>query len=119
MWRGFWIGLGGTAWTTLITELVPERILSRVFSFDSFGWHALMPVGFAVAAVVATVAPPTTIVAVGAALGFVLWFLPLASRASAPRPEPPTAPGPAGAWHAAAARWASPIIGPSVAPPAQ
>lgn len=78
IWRGFWIGLGGTAWTTLITELVPERVLSRVFSFDSFGWHALMPIGFAFAAAAAAVAPATSIVATGAVLGFVLWFLPLA-----------------------------------------
>jgi MFS family permease len=80
IWRGLWIGVGGTAWTTLITELVPEHILSRVFSFDSFGWHALMPVGFVLAAAAATVAPPSAIVAVGGAAGFVLWFLPLTSR---------------------------------------
>src|SRR5581483_9461778 len=30
VWRGFWIGLSLSAWTTLITELVPERLLSRV-----------------------------------------------------------------------------------------
>src|SRR3954451_13356506 len=27
-WRGFWIGIGVAAWLTLITELVPEHLLS-------------------------------------------------------------------------------------------
>ena len=80
VWRGFGIGLGASAWTTLLTELVPEHILSRVVSFDAFGSSALTPVGFALAAAAATVWPVTTIVAVGGALGFVLWFAPLASR---------------------------------------
>ena len=80
IWRGFGIGLGASAWTTLLTELVPEHLLSRVFSFDSFGSHALTPVGFALAAAAATVWPVTTIVAVGGVLGFVLWFAPLLSR---------------------------------------
>ena len=63
-----------------MTELVPEHLLSRVFSFDSFGSHALTPVGFALAAGAATIWPVTTIVAVGGALGFFLWFAPLISR---------------------------------------
>ena len=59
---------------------MPEHLLSRVFSFDSFGSHALTPVGFALAAGAATIWPVTTIVAVGGALGFFLWSAPLLSR---------------------------------------
>jgi MFS family permease len=80
IWRGVGIGLGASAWTTLLTELVPEHLLSRVVSFDAFGSSALTPVGFALAAAAATVWPVTTIVAVGGSLGFVLWFAPLLSR---------------------------------------
>ncbi|HEY8644388.1 MAG TPA: MFS transporter [Gaiellaceae bacterium] len=79
-WRGFWIGIGIAAWMTLITELVPDRLLSRVLSFDAFGSFALTPVGFVLAGVAATVVAPTTILAVGGALGAILWFMPLLWR---------------------------------------
>ncbi len=77
VWRGFWIGLSISAWTTLLTELVPERLLSRVFSFDFFGSLGLMPVGYVLAATVATAIAPTTILAVGGAVAAALWFVPL------------------------------------------
>ena len=77
-WRGVFIGVGIAAWTTLVTELVPEHLLSRVFSFDVFGSFALTPVGFALAGVAASVVAPTTLLAVGGALGALLWFVPLA-----------------------------------------
>jgi MFS family permease len=77
VWRGIWIGVGGAAWTTLVTELVPEHLLSRVFSFDLFGSFGLTPVGYAAAGAVATVVAPTTILAVGGVLGTCLWFVPL------------------------------------------
>lgn len=77
VWRGFWIGLGGASWTTLVTELVPEHLLSRVFSFDFFGSMGLTPVGFAVAGAIAAVVAPTTVLAIGGALGTLLWFVPL------------------------------------------
>lgn len=80
VWRGFWIGIGGAAWMTLITELVPEQLLSRVLSFDLFGSFALTPVGYVVAGAAATVVAPTTILAVGGALGMLLWFVPLTWR---------------------------------------
>ena len=48
-WRGLWIGIGIAAWLTLITELVPEHLLSRVMSFDFFGSLGLTPVGFVLA----------------------------------------------------------------------
>jgi hypothetical protein len=79
-WRGAWIGLGISAWLTLLNELVPEHLLSRVFSFDFFGSMGLTPVGFSLAAVAATVVPPTTILAVGGLLGASLWFVPLLWR---------------------------------------
>ena len=79
-WRGFWIGIGISAWMTLITELVPDHLLSRVWSFDMFGSFALTPVGFVLAGVAATVIAPTTILAVGGALGAILWFVPLLWR---------------------------------------
>jgi MFS family permease len=80
VWRGFWIGVGISAWMTLISELVPEHLLSRVLSFDFFGSLGLTPVGFVLAGVVASAVAPTTVLAVGGALGMVLWFVPLAWR---------------------------------------
>ena len=79
-WRGLWIGIGISAWLTLITELVPEHLLSRVMSIDFFGSTGLMPVGFVVAGLAATAIAPTTILAVGGALGAVLWLVPLTWR---------------------------------------
>ena len=80
VWRGFWIGIGIASWTTLVTELVPEHLLARVFSFDFFGSLGLTPVGFVLAAVAAQSIAPTTILAVGGTLGAALWFVPLAWR---------------------------------------
>jgi MFS family permease len=77
LWRGLWIGIGISAWGTLISELVPEHLLSRVWSFDFFGSFALTPVGFVLAGAVATVVAPTTILVAGGALGAILWFVPL------------------------------------------
>ncbi len=79
-WRGFWIGIGIAAWMTLISELVPEHLLSRVLSFDYFGSLGLTPVGFVLAGIAATAIAPTTILAVGGALGALLWFVPLLWR---------------------------------------
>lgn len=80
VWRGVWIGIGIASWLTLINELVPEHLLSRVLSFDYFGSFGLTPVGFVLAGAVATVIAPTTILAVGGALGAMLWFVPLLWR---------------------------------------
>jgi MFS family permease len=79
-WRGFWIGIGIASWMTLISERVPEHLLSRVLSFDYFGSFALTPVGFVLAGAAATVIAPTTILAVGGSLGAILWFVPLLWR---------------------------------------
>ena len=79
-WRGLWIGVGISAWQTLMSELVPERLLSRATSIDFFGSMGLTPVGFVLAAAVAAVVAPTTILAVGGMLGTLLWFAPLTWR---------------------------------------
>ena len=80
VWRGFWIGVGISAWVTLITELVPEHLLSRVFSFDYFGSMGLTPVGFSLAGAVATLVSPRLILAVGGVIGAATWFVPLGWR---------------------------------------
>jgi len=79
-WRGLWIGIGISAWTTLMSELVPERLLSRASSIDFFGSIGLTPVGYVVAGAAATVVAPTTILAVGGGAGMLLWFVPLTWR---------------------------------------
>jgi MFS family permease len=79
-WRGLWIGIGISAWTTLMSELVPERLLSRASSIDFFGSIGLTPVGYVLAGAVATAVAPTTILAAGGALGALLWFVPLTWR---------------------------------------
>ena len=99
-WRGLWIGVGIAAWLTLITELVPEHLLSRVISLDFFGSLGLTPVGFVLAGVAATTVAPTTILAVGGALGAPSgsspWRGPGPNRRvavwSSSHPEPPLSP---------------------------
>ena len=80
VWRGLWIGVGVSSWMTLVTELVPGHLLSRVLSFDQFGSFGLTPVGFVLAGVAASSIAPTTVLAVGGALGALLWFVPLTWR---------------------------------------
>jgi MFS family permease len=80
VWRGLWIGIGISAWSTLLSELVPERLLSRASSIDFFGSIGLTPVGYVLAGALATVVAPTTVLAVGGTLGAVLWFAPLTWR---------------------------------------
>src|SRR5207244_11625359 len=76
-WRGLWIGIGISAWLTLMSELVPEHLLSRATSIDFFGSIGLTPVGFILAGTLATVVAPTTLLAVSGTLGTLLWFAPL------------------------------------------
>jgi MFS family permease len=80
IWRGFWLGIAISIWTTLLTELVPSRFLSRVVSLDIFGSFALTPVGYAIVGAVAGFFTPAQIVAFGGAFGAVVWFVPLLSR---------------------------------------
>jgi MFS family permease len=64
--RGFCIGFGVAIWETMLMELVPAKLLSRVVSLDFFGSFGLMPVGLAVAAGISGLAAPGTIIAAGA-----------------------------------------------------
>jgi MFS family permease len=78
--RGACIGYGIGVWTTLMMELVPESKLARVTSLDFFGSFGLVPVGFALTAVISDHFEPRTILLTGFSIGFVLWLVPLASR---------------------------------------
>jgi MFS family permease len=64
--RGLCVGFGVAMWETMLQELVPDHLLSRVVSLDFFGSFGLMPVGLAFAAATATLASPGTIIAAGA-----------------------------------------------------
>jgi MFS family permease len=72
--RGACIGFGVALWETMLMQLVPEHLLSRVVSLDYFGSFGLMPVGLAVSAGVAGVAPPGVLIAAGAAASTVLFL---------------------------------------------
>ena len=51
--RGICVGFGVAIWETMLMELVPDNLLSRVVSLDYFGSFGLMPLGLAFAAAVA------------------------------------------------------------------
>jgi MFS family permease len=70
--RGACIGFSVAVWETMLMELVPENMLSRVFSLDFFGSFGLMPVGLAFSAGIAGLAAPETIIASGALLSAAL-----------------------------------------------
>lgn len=70
--RGVLGGAGGTLWNDLLMRNVPGDKLSRVFSIDTFGASALMPLGVAVTGVLATNAAAVPIVVGGQLVGFVL-----------------------------------------------
>src|SRR5215218_8724173 len=72
--RGFCIGFGVAVWETMVMELVPEHLLSRVVSLDYFGSFGLMPVGLAVWAAFSGLAAPGTLIAVGAGISSVLFL---------------------------------------------
>jgi MFS family permease len=77
--RGAAIGWGIGIWSTLMMELVPENKLARVTSVDFFGSLGLVPVGFALTAIVSDYLDPATILLAGFSLASVLWLVPLAS----------------------------------------
>ena len=64
--RGFCVGFGVAMWETMLQEMVPVQLLSRVVSLDFFGSFGLMPIGLAFAAAVAGLASAGTIIASGA-----------------------------------------------------
>jgi MFS family permease len=75
--RGIFIGYGIGIWETVLMELVPESMLSRVISLDFFGSLGLTPVGYALTAVVSDLFSPSQILVVGFAASAVLWLAPL------------------------------------------
>jgi MFS family permease len=64
--RGACVGFSIAVWETMLMELVPENMLSRVISLDFFGSFGLMPLGLAFSAGIAGLASPGTIIAAGA-----------------------------------------------------
>jgi MFS family permease len=76
--RGGLVGFGVAVWETMLMQLVPENLLSRVVSLDYFGSYGLMPVGLAVSAAVSGLAGPGAVIAAGASISAVLFaaFLP-------------------------------------------
>jgi MFS family permease len=70
--RGVCVGFGVAIWETMLMELVPDHLLSRVVSLDYFGSFGLMPVGLAFAAAVAGLADPGTLIAAGAGVNAIL-----------------------------------------------
>lgn len=70
--RGVCVGFGVAIWETMLMELVPENLLSRVVSLDYFGSFGLMPVGLAFAAAVAPLADPSLLIAAGAGINAIM-----------------------------------------------
>ena len=78
--RGVLIGYAIGIWSTLMMEWVPEGKLARVTSLDFFGALGLVPVGYALTALVSQTAEASTILTVGFALAGIGWALPLLVR---------------------------------------
>jgi MFS family permease len=78
--RGICIGFGVSVWETMLMELVPGHMLSRVVSLDWFGAFGLTPFGLLAAGAVSGLAGPGTIIAFGACISFCLVAAGLASR---------------------------------------
>jgi len=75
--RGACIGFGIAVWETMLMELVPRNMLSRVVSLDWFGSLGLTPFGLLLAGAISGLAAPGTLIALGAlvALGIVAFGL--------------------------------------------
>src|SRR6266487_1557308 len=78
--RGTCIGFGVAVWETMLMELVPQHMLSRVISLDWFGSFGLTPFGLLLVGAVSGLAPPGTIIALGACVSLCLVALGLSSR---------------------------------------
>jgi MFS family permease len=78
--RGTCLAFGVAIWETMLQELVPEHLLARVISLDVFGSFGLTPIGFALWAAVANLAPPGVLIASGAGVSCVLISLALTRR---------------------------------------
>ena len=63
--RGFCVGFGITLWDTMVMQLVPQHMLSRVISMDWFGSIGLLPAGLGLWALLSDVAAPGTLISAG------------------------------------------------------
>ncbi|MFL5982575.1 MAG: MFS transporter [Gaiellaceae bacterium] len=75
--RGFCVGFAITLWDTMVMQLVPQHMLSRVISMDWFGSIGLLPAGLALWALLSDVAPPGPLMASGFAACTVFFALAL------------------------------------------
>jgi MFS family permease len=75
--RGGCIGFGIAVWETMLMELVPRNMLSRVVSLDWFGSLGLTPFGLLLVGAISGLAAPGTLIALGAlvALGIIAFGL--------------------------------------------
>jgi MFS family permease len=78
--RGVCIGFGLGVWSTLMMQFVPESKLARVSSLDFFGSFALVPVGYALTALVAPHFAPASLLIAGFTASAILWTAPLGLR---------------------------------------
>jgi MFS family permease len=78
--RGICIGFGVAVWETMLMELVPEKMLSRVVSLDWFGAFGLTPFGLLAAGAVSGYFAAGSIIAGGAVLSMCLVAAGLLSR---------------------------------------
>jgi MFS family permease len=78
--RGTCIGFGVAVWETMLMELVPQHMLSRVISLDWFGSFGLTPIGLLVVGAISGLAAPGTIIALGACVSICLVAVGLTSR---------------------------------------
>jgi MFS family permease len=78
--RGVCIGFGLGVWNTLMMQFVPVSKLARVSSLDFFGSFALVPVGYALTAIVASSFAPASLLIAGFGVSAILWSAPLALR---------------------------------------
>ncbi len=70
--RGACIGFGIAVWETMLMELVPRNMLSRVVSLDWFGSLGLTPFGLLLVGAVSDLAAPGTLIALGALVALAL-----------------------------------------------
>ena len=78
--RGFCIGFAITLWDTMLMQLVPQHMLSRVISMDWFGSIGLLPAGLGLWALLSGLAPPGTLIAASSAFCALLFLVGLADR---------------------------------------
>ena len=78
--RGICIGFAIAVWDTMLMQLVPQHMLSRVVSLDWFGSFGLAPLGLLAAGAVSGLAAPGTVIAAGAGISLTIVGLGLISR---------------------------------------